>query len=101
MTFAGFWGYVVSVGRGILYTNLPAQFFTMNNTIIALFQTINALALLIETFTIFAIHLITLAIVLGDYFIQGCRVVYTNRHEILKKTNNFRNALGYQFAYAS
>ena len=73
----------------------------MNNTIIALFQTLNIVSLMLETFAFVAVRVIALAIVLGDYFIQGCKVLYTNRHEILKKTNTFRNALGYQFAYAS
>ena len=72
----------------------------MNNTIIALFQTLNIVSLMLETFAFVAVRVIALAIVLGDYFIQGCKVLYNHRQEILEKTNTFRNAVGYQFAYA-
>jgi len=72
----------------------------MNNTIIALFQTLNIVSLMLETFAFVAVRVIALAIVLGDYFIQGCKVLYTNRQEILENVNNIRNAVGYQFAYA-
>ena len=73
----------------------------MNNTIIALFQTLNVLSMMIETFAILAVRVIITSIVLGQYFIEGCKVVYNNRQEILEKTNNIRNAVGYQFAYAA
>ena len=49
----------------------------------------------------FVVGVIALAIVLGDYFIEGCKVVYKNRHEILENINTIRNAVGYQFAYAN
>ena len=55
---------------------------------------------MLETFAFVAVRVIALAIVLGDYFIQGCKVLYTNRQEILENVNNIRNAVGYQFAYA-
>ena len=73
----------------------------MNNTILALFQTLNIVSLMIETFAIVAVRVTITAIVLGQYFIEGCKVVYTNRQEIMEKTNNIRNAVGYQFAYAA
>ena len=82
-------------------TNFPTQFLTMNNTILALFQTLNIVSLMIETFAIVAVRVTITAIILGQYFIEGCKVVYTNRQEIMEKTNNIRNAVGYQFAYAA
>jgi len=72
----------------------------MNNTIIALFQTLNIVSLMLETFAIVAVRITVTSIVLGQYFIEGCKVVYNNRQEILEKSNNIRNAVGYQFAYA-
>jgi len=73
----------------------------MNNTIITLFQTLNIVSLMLETFAFVAVRVIALAIVLGDYFIQGCKVVYTNRQEILENVNTMRVAVGNQFTYAS
>ena len=73
----------------------------MNNTILALFQTLNVLSMMLETFAIVAVRVTITAIVLGQYFIEGCKVVYTNRQEILENANNIRNAVGYQFAYAA
>ena len=73
----------------------------MNNTIIALFQTLNILSLMLETFAIVAVRIIVTSIVLGQYFIEGCKVVYNNRQEIMENANNIRNAVGYQFAYAA
>ena len=81
-------------------TNFPTQFFTMNNTIITLFQTLNVLSMMIETFAIVAVRITITSIVLGQYFIEGCKVVYNNRQEILENANNIRNAVGYKFAYA-
>ena len=49
----------------------------------------------------FVIGVIALSILLAQYFIEGCKVVYNNRNEILKSANNIRNAVGYQFAYAN
>ena len=49
----------------------------------------------------FVIGVIALSILLGQYFIEGCKVVYNNRNEILKSANNIRNAVGYQFTYAN
>ena len=49
----------------------------------------------------FVIGVIALSILLGQYFIEGCKVVYNNRNEILKSANNIRNAVGYQFTYAA
>ena len=73
----------------------------MNNTILALFQTLNVLSVMLETFAFVAVRVIALAIVLGDYFIQGCKVVYTNRLEILENVNTMRVVVGKQFAYAN
>jgi hypothetical protein len=56
---------------------------------------------MLETFAIVAVRITAASIVLGQYFIEGCKVVYNNRQEILEKTNNIRNAVGYQFAYAN
>jgi len=72
----------------------------MNNTIIALFQTLNIVSLMLETFAFVAVRVIALAIVLGDYFIQGCKVLYTNRREILENVNIFRETVGSYFVYA-
>ena len=72
----------------------------MNKTILALFQTLNIVSLMLETFAIVAVRITVTAIVLGQYFIEGCKVVYTNRQEIMENANNIRNAVGYQFAYA-
>ena len=72
----------------------------MNNTIIALFQTLNIVSLMLETFAFVAVRVIALAIVLGDYFIEGCKVVYKNRHEILENVNIFRETVGSYFVYA-
>ena len=73
----------------------------MNNTILALFQTLNILSAMIETFAIVAVRITITSIVLGQYFIEGCKVVYNNRQEIMENANNIRNAVGYKFAYAS
>ena len=73
----------------------------MNNTILALFQTLNVLSVMLETFAFVAVRVIALAIVLGDYFIQGCKVVYTNRQKILENVNTMRVVVGKQFAYAN
>jgi len=72
----------------------------MNNTILALFQTLNVLSMMIETFAIVAVRITITSIVLGQYFIEGCKVVYNNRQEIMENANNIRNAVGYKFAYA-
>ena len=49
----------------------------------------------------FVIGVIALSILLGQYFIEGCKVVYNNRQEIMENANNIRNAVGYKFAYAA
>lgn len=72
----------------------------MNNTIITLFQTLNIVSLMLETFAFVAVRVIALAIVLGDYFIQGCKVLYINRQEILENVNIFRETVGSYFVYA-
>jgi hypothetical protein len=48
----------------------------------------------------FVVCVIALAIVLGDYFIEGCKVVYKNRREILENVNIFRETVGSYFVYA-
>jgi len=38
-------------------------------------------------------------IVLAQLFYEGCKLVYTNRNEILENLNNFRNEVGSYFTY--
>tara|TARA_E500000305_G_C4016899_1_gene236253 strand:+ start:1516 stop:1737 length:222 start_codon:yes stop_codon:yes gene_type:complete len=73
----------------------------MNNTIIILFQSLNILSMMIETFAILMVRIIAFSIVLTQYIIEGCKFIYNNREEILEKVNNIRNAVGYQFVYDS
>jgi len=42
---------------------------------------------------------ITFLIVLAQLFYEGCKLVYTNRNEILENVNNFRNQVGSYFTY--
>ena len=72
----------------------------MNNTILVLFQSLNILSMMIETFAILMV-IIAFSIVLTQYIIEGCKFIYNNREEILEKVNNIRNAVGYQFVYDS
>ena len=72
----------------------------MNNTIIALFQTLNIVSLMLETFAFVAVRVIALAIVLGEYTWTGAQVLYTNRREILENVNIFRETVGSYFVYA-
>ena len=52
-------------------------------------------------FKTFVIGVIALSILLGQYFIEGCKVVYTNRNEILNSANDIRNKVGSYFVYAN
>jgi len=72
----------------------------MNNTIIAILYTLNALAFVIEIAVKFAVRVIALAIVLGEYTWSGAQIVYNNRREILENVNIFRNRVGSYFVYA-
>jgi len=72
----------------------------MNNTIIALFQTLNIVSLMLETFAFVAVRVIALAIVLGEYTWTGAQVLYNNRREILENVNIFRETVGSYFVYA-
>jgi len=40
-------------------------------------------------------------ILLSQLFYEGCKLVYTNRNEILENLNNFRNQVGSYFTYTS
>ena len=72
----------------------------MNNTIIAILYTLNALAFVIKIAVKFAVRVIALAIVLGEYTWSGAQIVYNNRREILENVNIFRNRVGSYFVYA-
>ena len=51
-------------------------------------------------FKTFFIGVIVLTIMLGEYFFEGCKVVYNNRQQILERVNTFRHTVGQQFIYA-
>ena len=79
---------------------LPHEFFSqMNNTILAILHTLNILAFVFETATEFAVRVIALAIVLGEYTWAGAQVVYNNRHNITENVNIFRDNVGSYFVY--
>jgi hypothetical protein len=44
---------------------------------------------------------IAFVIILSQLFYEGCKLVYTNRNEILENVNNFRNQVGSYFTYTS
>jgi len=46
-----------------------------------------------------AIATLAFAILLSQLFYEGCKLVYTNRNEILENVNNFRNQVGSYFTY--
>ena len=49
----------------------------------------------------FVLGSIAVAIIVGDCFIEGCKVVYKNRKEIIEQINTIRNTIGQQFVYAA
>ena len=71
----------------------------MNNTILAILHTLNILAFVLETATEFAVRVIALAIVLGEYIWTGAQVVYNNRQNIMEDVNIFRDNVGSYFVY--
>ena len=73
----------------------------MNNTILAILQTLNILAFVTEMTVKSTVRVIALAIVLGEYTWTGAQVVYNNRHNIVATVNNIRNDVGNKFVYAS
>ena len=48
----------------------------------------------------FAVRVIALAIVLGEYTWTGAQILYNNRREILENVNIFRETVGSYFVYA-
>ena len=73
----------------------------MNNTILAILQTLNILAFVTEMTVKSTVRVIALAIVLGEYTWTGVQVIYNNRRDIVATVNNIRNDVGYKFVYAS
>ena len=73
----------------------------MNNTILAILQTLNILAFVTEMTVKSTVRVIALAIVLGEYTWTGAQVVYNNRRNIVATVNNIRNDVGNKFVYAS
>jgi len=73
----------------------------MNNTILAILQTLNILAFVTEMTVKSAVRVIALAIVLGEYTWTGVQVIYNNRRDIMATVNNIRNDVGNKFVYAS
>ena len=73
----------------------------MNNTILAILQTLNILAFVTEMTVKSTVRVIALAIVLGEYTWTGVQVIYNNRRDIVATVNNIRNGVGNKFVYAS
>jgi len=73
----------------------------MNNTILAILQTLNILAFVTEMTVKSTVRAIALIIVLGEYTWTGVQVIYNNRHNIVATVNNIRNDVGNKFVYAS
>ena len=73
----------------------------MNNTILAILQTLNILAFVTEMTVKSTVRVIALAIVLGEYTWTGVQVIYNNRRDIMATVNNIRNDVGNKFVYAS
>tara|TARA_R100000030_G_scaffold96065_1_gene83939 strand:- start:50 stop:271 length:222 start_codon:yes stop_codon:yes gene_type:complete len=73
----------------------------MNNTILAILQTLNILAFVTEMTVKSTVRVIALAIVLGEYTWTGVQVIYNNRRDIVATVNNIRNDVGNKFVYAS
>ena len=73
----------------------------MNNTILAILQTLNILSFVTEMTVKSTVRVIALAIVLGEYTWTGVQVIYNNRRDIVATVNNIRNDVGYKFVYAS
>ena len=73
----------------------------MNNTILAILQTLNILAFVTEMTVKSTVRAIALIIVLGEYTWTGVQVIYNNRRDIVATVNNIRNDVGNKFVYAS
>ena len=73
----------------------------MNNTILAILQTLNILAFVTEMTVKSTVRVIALAIVLGEHTWTGVQVIYNNRRDIVATVNNIRNDVGNKFVYAS
>tara|TARA_A100001234_G_scaffold219434_1_gene230221 strand:- start:30 stop:251 length:222 start_codon:yes stop_codon:yes gene_type:complete len=73
----------------------------MNNTILAILQTLNILAFVTEMTVKSTVRVIALIIVLGEYTWTGVQVIYNNRRDIVATVNNIRNDVGNKFVYAS
>ena len=72
----------------------------MNNTILAILYTLNIMAFVTEMTVKFAVRVIALAIVLGEYTWTGAQVIYNNRRAIVENVNIFRDNVGSYFVYA-
>ena len=80
----------------------------MNNTTLRIFQFLNILAVAIEfTYNLgkqsrpYILGAISVAIILTQDFILGCKYVYKNRLFFAAKANAYRNQFGSYFVYAS
>ena len=80
----------------------------MNTNTIRIFQILNILAAAIEfTYNLgkqsrpYILGAISVAIILTQDFILGCKYVYTNRLLFAAKANAYRNTVGSYFTYAS
>ena len=82
-------------------TSTHHKILIMNNTILAILQTLNILAFVTEMTVKSAVRVIALAIVLGEYTWTGVQVIYNNRRDIVATVNNIRNDVGNKFVYAS
>ena len=82
-------------------TSTHHKILIMNNTILAILQTLNILAFVTEMTVKSTVRVIALAIVLGEYTWTGVQVIYNNRRDIVATVNNIRNDVGYKFVYAS
>ena len=82
-------------------TSTHHKILIMNNTILAILQTLNILSFVTEMTVKSTVRVIALAIVLGEYTWTGVQVIYNNRRDIVATVNNIRNDVGYKFVYAS
>ena len=82
-------------------TSTHHKILIMNNTILAILQTLNILAFVTEMTVKSTVRVIALAIVLGEYTWTGVQVIYNNRRDIVATVNNIRNDVGNKFVYAS
>jgi len=82
-------------------TSTHHKILIMNNTILAILQTLNILAFVTEMTVKSTVRVIALIIVLGEYTWTGVQVIYNNRRDIVATVNNIRNDVGNKFVYAS